>query len=41
MSFVETMKEKARQNIKTILLPESEDACVIQAAADVGRRRIC
>lgn len=35
MSFVETMKEKARQNIKTILLPESEDVRVIQEAADV------
>lgn len=35
MSFVETMKEKARQNIKTILLPESEDVRVIQAAADI------
>lgn len=35
MSFVETMKEKAKQNIKTILLPESEDVRVIQAAADV------
>ena len=35
MSFFETMKEKARQNIKTILLPESEDVRVIQAAADV------
>lgn len=35
MSFVETMKEKARQNIKTISLPESEDVRVIQAAADV------
>lgn len=35
MSFVETVKEKARQNIKTILLPESEDVRVIQAAADV------
>ena len=37
MSFVETMKEKARQNIKTILLPESEDVRVIQAAADVEK----
>lgn len=37
MSFVETMKEKARQNIKTILLPESEDIRVIQAAADVEK----
>ena len=39
MSFVETMKEKARQNIKTILLPESEDVRVIQAAADVEEER--
>ena len=39
MSFVETMKEKARQNIKTILLPESEDVRVIQAAADVEEDR--
>ena len=37
MSFVETMKEKARQNIKTLLLPESEDIRVIQAAADVEK----
>lgn len=37
MSFVETMKEKARQNIKKILLPESEDIRVIQAAADVEK----
>ena len=37
MSLVETMKEKARQNIKTILLPESEDIRVIQAAADVEK----
>ncbi len=37
MSFVEVMKEKARQNIKTILLPESEDVRVVQAAADVEK----
>lgn len=37
MSFVEVMKEKARQNIKTILLPESEDIRVVQAAADVEK----
>lgn len=37
MSFVETMKEKARQNIKTILLPESEDLRVIKAAVDVEK----
>lgn len=37
MSFVEVMKEKARQNIKTILLPESEDVRVVQAATDVEK----
>lgn len=37
MSFVEVMKEKARQNIKTILLPESEDVRVVQAVADVEK----
>ena len=35
MSFVETMKEKARQSIKTIVLPESTDPRVLKAAADV------
>jgi len=32
MSFIETMKERARQNKKTIVLPESEDIRVLKAA---------
>ena len=35
MGLVETMKEKARQSIKTIVLPESTDPRVLKAAADV------
>ncbi len=32
MSFIETIKQKAKQNIKTIILPESEDIRVLKAA---------
>ena len=32
MSFIETIKERARQNKKTIILPESEDVRVLEAA---------
>ena len=35
MSFIEGIKEKARQNIKTIVLPESNDIRVLTAAANV------
>ncbi|MBP3255679.1 MAG: phosphate acetyltransferase [Clostridia bacterium] len=35
MSFIEGIKEKARQNIKTIVLPESNDVRVLTAAAKV------
>ncbi len=35
MSFNENIKEKAKQNIKTIVLPESEDIRVLQAAAKI------
>ena len=35
MSFIEGIKEKARQNLKTIVLPESEDERTIRAAAKV------
>ena len=35
MSFIEGIKEKARQNIKTIVLPESNDVRVLTAAANV------
>lgn len=35
MNFIEKIKEQARQNIKTIVLPESEDPRVLRAAAQV------
>ncbi|MBO7401407.1 MAG: phosphate acetyltransferase, partial [Lachnospiraceae bacterium] len=33
MSFIDTIKERARKNIKTIVLPEAEDRRVLEAAA--------
>ena len=33
MTFIETIKQKAKQNIKTIILPESEDIRVLEAAS--------
>lgn len=35
MSFIEELKEKARKNIKTIVLPESTDIRVLEAARKV------
>ena len=35
MSFIESIKEKARQNIKTIVLPESNDIRVLTAAKSI------
>lgn len=35
MSFIEKVKEEAKQDIKTIVLPESEDLRVLQAAQKV------
>ena len=35
MSYIDSIKERARQNIKTICLPETEDKRTIQAAAKV------
>ena len=35
MNFIETMKEKAKSNLKTIVLPESTDIRVLEAARKV------
>lgn len=35
MSFIDGIKEKAKKNVKTIILPESEDERTIRAAAKV------
>lgn len=37
MSFIEDVKKRARQNIKTIVLPESEDKRVLEAAEKVTK----
>ena len=41
MSFIEKVKEEAKQDIKTIVLPESGDLRVLQAARQSNKRRIC
>ena len=35
MSFIDGIKERAKQNIKTIVLPETEDARTLEAASKV------
>src|SRR5690625_5158288 len=35
MTFIEKLKEKAKKDIKTIILPESEDVRVLKAASKV------
>ena len=37
MSFIEEIKEKARKDIKTIILPESDDIRVLEAASNVTK----
>lgn len=40
MGFIDGMKEKARQNRKTIVLPEAEDIRTLQAAAQIQKEDI-
>ena len=35
MSFIDEIKNKAKENIKTIILPESEDVRVLSAASKI------
>ena len=35
MSFIDEIKEKAKQDVKTIVLPESEDVRILEAASKV------
>ena len=37
MSFIETLKEKAKKDIKTIVLPEATDIRVLEAADKIGK----
>ncbi|NLH62720.1 MAG: phosphate acetyltransferase [Erysipelotrichaceae bacterium] len=39
MSFIEGIKEKAKQDLKTIVLPETEDERTIRAAAKVAEEK--
>ncbi len=40
MAFIDLMKEKARQNRKTIVLPESEDQRTLTAAAQILKEEL-
>ena len=40
MSFIERIKEEAKKDIKTIVLPESEDIRVLQAAQMITNEHI-
>ena len=37
MAFIDLMKEKAKQDVMTIILPESNDKRTLIAAAQIGR----
>ena len=37
MSFIETLKEKAKKDIKTVVLPEATDVRVLEAADKIGK----
>ncbi len=41
MSFIEQIKERARKQIKTIVLPEAEDLRVLEATRNSFKRKIC
>ena len=39
MSFIETIKQRTKQNIKTIVLPEAEDIRTLKATEIVLREK--
>ena len=39
MSFIADIKQRAKQNIKTIVLPEGNDIRVIEAASIVAKEK--
>ena len=39
MSFIEKIKERAKSDIKTILLPEAEDIRILKAAEKVLKEK--
>lgn len=40
MSYIDTMKERARRDVKTIVLPESSDKRTLIAAAHILKEKI-
>ena len=40
MRFIEEMKEKAKSNLKTIILPESDDERVLKAAVNSSKEKV-
>lgn len=41
MAFIDKIKDRARNDIKTIVLPEAEDIRILEAARYCLKRKIC
>lgn len=41
MTFIEEIKQRARQDKKTIILPEAEDIRILEATRNSTKRGIC
>ena len=41
MGFIDVIKERAKANLKTIVLPETEDRRTYEAAAQIPERGHC
>ncbi len=41
MAFIENIKKRAKEDIKTIVLPEAEDIRVLEATRTSFKRAIC
>lgn len=41
MSFIEEIKQRAKQDIKTIILPEAEDIRILEATRYGSKRKVC
>ena len=41
MNFIEEIKQRARKDLKTIVLPEAEDIRILEAARNGSKRTIC
>lgn len=41
MSFIEQIKQRAKKDIKTIVLPEAEDIRILEATRNGSKRTVC